>query len=407
MKTRILFVDDEPNALAALRRMFHDMRQAWDMDFAADGRVGLALMAEEPYDVVVADVRLPGLEGDVFLQAAQDLNPGAIRIVLSGESDRDLILRTVRPAHQFLRKPCQPGELRAVVSRCLDLREVFLDERVKGVVARLDHLPVAPRLYSALLDLLSQEYPSMQAVADLIAKDVGMTAGMLKLVNSAFFGRRAPVSSPARAVELLGLEVVKALVLGVELFGRFDKEAFADFDLEKLWSHCLGTARLAREIAVLEDAPGAVREDCSIAGLLHDVGKLVMASSFPELYRDVLAAAQAGEGTVLDMEHRFFGASHAEVGAYLLGLWGVSDAVVRAVYLHHEPGRDRHAGFSPLLAVHAANRLEHELVVVSRDFAMNPLDELYLTASGLTPARLDAWRAACRELLAGEPQAGA
>ena len=402
MKTRILFVDDEPNVLSALRRMFHDMRGTWEMDFAVDGRTGLAMMAEQPYDVVVADMRMPGMDGAMFLRETQIHNPGAIRIILSGHSDRDMILETVRPAHQFLRKPCQPDELKAVMARCLALREVFLDERVKNVVARLDSLPAVPRLYAALLDVLAQEEPSMQAVAGLIAQDVGMAAGVLKLVNSAFFGLRDHVSSPARAVNLLGLEVVKALVLGIGLFGRFDKDAFRDFDLEKLWSHCLGTARLAREIAVLEDASSDVREYCYIAGLLHDVGKLIMATNFPDLYRQVIAAAQAGEGTILDMEHRFFGASHAEVGAYLLGLWGVTDEVVRAVYLHHEPGRDRHAGFSPLLAVHAANRLEHELVVVSQDFAINPLDDLYLTASGLTPQRLDAWRDACRQLLAGE-----
>lgn len=404
MKTRILFVDDEPNVLSALRRMFHDMRGEWDMDFAADGPTGLALIAEQPYDVVVADMRMPGMDGAMFLREAQIHNPGAIRIVLSGHSDREMILETVRPAHQFLQKPCQPEQLKAVISRGLALREVFLDERVKNVVARLDKLPTVPRLYAALLDVLAQEEPSMREVAGLIAQDVGMAAGVLKLVNSAFFGLRVHVSSPAHAVNLLGLEVVKALVLGVGLFGRFDKEAFHDFDLEKLWSHCLGTARLAREIAQREDAGSDVREHCYIAGLLHDVGKLVMATNFPDLYREVILACQAGKGTVLDMEHQFFGASHAEVGAYLLGLWGVEDEVVRAVYLHHEPGRDRHAGFSPLLAVHTANRLEHELVVISPAYAINPLDDLYLTASGLAP-RLEVWREACRTLLTATPDA--
>lgn len=404
MKTRILFVDDEPNVLSALRRMFHDMRGEWDMDFAADGPTGLALIAEQPYDVVVADMRMPGMDGAMFLREAQIHNPGAIRIVLSGHSDREMILETVRPAHQFLQKPCQPEQLKAVISRGLALREVFLDERVKNVVARLDKLPTVPRLYAALLDVLAQEEPSMREVAGLIAQDVGMAAGVLKLVNSAFFGLRVHVSSPAHAVNLLGLEVVKALVLGVGLFGRFDKEAFHDFDLEKLWSHCLGTARLAREIAQREDAGSDVREHCYIAGLLHDVGKLVMATNFPDLYREVILACQAGKGTVLDMEHQFFGASHAEVGAYLLGLWGVEDEVVRAVYLHHEPGRDRHAGFSPLLAVHTANRLEHELVVISPTYAINPLDDLYLTASGLAH-RLEVWREACRTLLTATPDA--
>ena len=266
MKTRILFVDDEPNVLSALRRMFHDMRADWEMDFASDGPSGLAMIAEQPYDVVVADMRMPGMDGAMFLREAQVQNPGAIRIVLSGHSDRDMILQTVRPAHQFLQKPCQPAELKAVIARGLSLREVFLDDRVKNVVARLDRLPTVPRLYAALLDLLSKEDPSMREVAGLIAQDVGMSAGVLKLVNSAFFGLRIHVSSPAHAVNLLGLEVVKALVLGIGLFDRFDKEAFRDFDLEKLWSHCLGTARFARAIAETEGAPAAMREHCYIAG---------------------------------------------------------------------------------------------------------------------------------------------
>jgi putative nucleotidyltransferase with HDIG domain len=400
VKIRILFVDDEPNVLSALRRMFHDMRAEWEMAFASDARSGLAMIAEQPFDVVVADMRMPGMDGAMFLREAQAQNPGSIRIVLSGHSDRDMILQTVRPAHQFLPKPCQPAELKAVIARGLALREVFLDERVKNVVARLDRLPTVPRLYSALLEALGKEDPSMREVAGLIAQDVGMSAGILKLVNSAFFGLRTHVSSPAHAVNLLGLEVVKALVLGVGLFDRFNKEAFRDFDLEKLWVHSLGTARLAREIATVEKASSEDLEHSYIAGLLHDVGKLVMATNFPEGYRDVIAACQRGEGTVLDMEHRIFGASHAEVGAYLLGLWGVDDPVVRAVYLHHEPSRDRRAGFSSLLAVHVANRFEHELVVINPGHALNPLDDLYLNASGLSD-RLPIWRDACEAALAG------
>lgn len=394
MKTRILFVDDEPNVLSALRRMFHDMRDDWDMAFASDGPAGLAMLAEQPFDVVVADMRMPGMDGAMFLREAQRLCPGAIRIVLSGHTDRDMILQTVRPAHQFLSKPCQPEELKAVIARGLALREVFLDERVKDVVARLDRLPVVPRLYADLLDLLAGEEPSMREVAGLIAQDVGMSTGILKLVNSAFFGLRTHVSSPVHAVNLLGLDVVKALVLGVGLFDRFDKDAFRGFDLEKLWSHSFGTGRLAREIAACEGAARTVEEQCSIAGFLHDVGKLVLAANFPQGYQEVIAACQQGQGTILDMERRFFGASHAEVGAYLLGLWGVEDAVVRAVYLHHEPGRSQQAGFSPLAAVHVGNRLEHELVVINEGYAVNPLDDLFLAASGLS-ARLPVWREAC------------
>jgi HD-like signal output (HDOD) protein/CheY-like chemotaxis protein len=398
VKTRILFVDDEPNVLSALRRMFHDMREEWDMAFASDGRTGLGLIAEQPFDVLVADMRMPGMDGATFLREAQAQNPGAIRIVLSGHSDRDMIMQTVRPAHQFLPKPCQPNELKTVIARSLALREVFLDDRVKNVVAQLDRLPTVPRLYSALLDALSQEEPSMREVAGLIAQDVGMSAGILKLVNSAFFGLRTHVSSPAHAVNMLGLEIIKALVLSVGLFDRFNKEAFKNFDLEHLWRHSFGTGRLAREIAILEAASTDVQEHCYIGGLLHDVGKLIMATNFPDTYKDVIAACQGGQGTILDMERQLFGASHAEVGAYLLGLWGVDDPIVRAVYLHHEPSRDRRAGFSPLLAVHVANRLEHELVVINQSYAINPLDDVYMAASGLS-GRMPDWRHGCESLL--------
>jgi HD-like signal output (HDOD) protein len=399
MKTRILFVDDEPNVLSALRRMFHDMREEWDMAFVADARKGLTLIAEQPpFDVVVADMRMPGMDGGAFLREAQAISPGTIRIVLSGHSDREMIMRTVRPAHQFLPKPCQPDELKSVIARGLSLREVFLDERVKNVVAKIDRLPTVPRLYTALVDELAKPDPSIKVVAGLVSQDVGMAAGLLKLVNSAFFGLRTHVSSPTHAVNLLGLEIVKALVLSVGLFDRFDKEAFRDFELEKLWRHSLSSGRLAREIGVLEKVPGPLQEQCCIAGLLHDVGKLVIATNFPEAYSQVIAGCQQGLGTVFDMEIRVFGASHAEVGAYLLGLWGVDDAVVRAVYLHHEPGRDRRAGFSPLTSVHVANRLDHELVVFGPGHAINPLDELYLTASGLAE-RLPVWREACQAIL--------
>ena len=394
MKTRILFVDDEPNVLSALRRMFHDMRGDWDMAFVTDARDGLSLLAERPFDVVVADMRMPGMDGAVFLREAQNLCPGAIRIVLSGHSDRDMILQTVRPAHQFLPKPCQPDELKAVITRGLALREVFLDDRVKNVVAKLDRLPTVPRLYTALLDELALPEPSIRIIAGLIAQDVGMAAGILKLVNSAFFGLRVHVSSPTHAVNLLGLEIIKSLVLSVGLFDRFNKNAFRDFDLEKLWRHSLSTGRLARVIATTENASAQDQEQCCIAGLLHDVGKLIMATNFPDSYTQVISGCQQGLGTVLDMERHIFGASHAEVGAYLLGLWGVDDAVVHAVYLHHEPGRDLKAGFSPLAAVHVANRLEHELVVINLGYAINPVDSLFLAASGLSD-RLPAWRDAC------------
>jgi HD-like signal output (HDOD) protein len=405
VKSRVLFVDDEHNILDGLRRMFHDMRGEWDMAFAAGGREALAMMAQDPYDVVVSDMRMPGMGGAELLAEVRARYPQTVRIVLSGHSDQDMILRTVKPAHQFLHKPIQAEELKHLIRRATRLKNIFLDDAVKSVVSKIDSLPSAPRIYLELLGELAKDACSAKSVADLVARDVGMSAGILKLVNSAFFGQRERIASIAHAVNLLGTEIIKSLVIYLDFFTKFNKAAFPDFDLEMLWGHSLTTGLFARTIAASQGAPDGLRDDCHIAGLLHDVGKLVLAVNFERQYAEILARCRAENRTVWEMEKQALGTSHAEVGAYLLGLWGLSDQVVAAVLRHHEPSSAPAEGFSPLTAVHAANVLAHEQVVIHAGFASRFLDAAYLEAAGCLD-NIDAWREACAAALSEEAPGG-
>ena len=238
MRQRILFVDDEPQLLSGLRRMLWDKREVWEMHFAGSGPEALAVLEELPVDVVVSDARMPGMDGPQFLETVRQRWPGTARLILSGHSDRDFVLRSIRPAHQFLSKPCPPEELKSTIGRVLRLGDLFRDERLRPAIARIDTLPVLPSVFTELTDALRSPNVSVKTMGAIIARDIGLATGILKLVNSSFFGLPMRVSSTEQAVTLLGVETLRLLVLSQALFSGSMRSAFRIFP----WTASGGTA---------------------------------------------------------------------------------------------------------------------------------------------------------------------
>ncbi|MGK7346318.1 MAG: HDOD domain-containing protein [Candidatus Nitrospinota bacterium M3_3B_026] len=397
-KKSVLFVDDEPKILDGLRRMLRGMRGKWDMAFAKSGPEALQMLAEEPFDVIVTDMRMPGMDGAQLLDEVSNRYPQIVRIVLSGQSDREMIFKSVGPAHQYLTKPCDADTLKAVVGKACALRDILKEETVKKMVSRIKSLPSIPSLYFELIEEIENPEGSMAAIGGIISKDLGMTAKILQLVNSAFFGLPQRVSSPAQAASLLGLDIIKALVLSTGIFSQFEKTRVPGFSMDELWRHSGAAAVCAKEIAKTEGVDGKTIDDSFMAGMLHDVGILILASNFPEEYGEILKLAEKEDLKLSAAETRVLGTSHAEVGGYLLGLWGLPDVIVEAAFFHHAPGKADPAGFSPLVATHVASSLEGE---VSRSRTMRTVggvDEDFLASIGLAE-RLPVWREACGTVL--------
>jgi HD-like signal output (HDOD) protein/CheY-like chemotaxis protein len=400
MRRQILFVDDEPQLLSGLRRMLWDKRDVWDMHFVGGGLEALAFLEQTPVDVVVSDVRMPGMDGPEFLEAVRRRWPGTARMILSGHSDRDFVFRSIKPAHQFLSKPCTPEDLKSAIDRVLHLSEVFTDARLRDVITRIDTLPVVPAVFAELTEELRSPNASIKSIGDILSRDIGLATGILKLVNSSFFGMPRRIASTEQAVTLLGLETVRALVLSHYLFSRFDSERYPGFGLGTLWEHSLGVGRCAKALVTLEGGDKTDKDVCFMAGLVHDMGKLILADLFEGDYHRVLDVVRARNIPIWEAEMELLGVSHAEIGAYLLGLWGFEEAVVLGVALHHEP---RRAGPKPPLSVplvHAANALEHEVVVINQHYAPHPLDLGALETLGMAD-KAPLWRETCRGLLEG------
>lgn len=360
MKPKILFVDDDRNILDSLRLALRSMRAEWDMTFAASGAEALEIMAKTPHDVVLTDMRMPGMDGAQLLAELQARHPAAVRMVLSGFADQQSIMRTVKLAHQYLCKPCPPHEIRDAIAKALRLRGVILNPGLRELVARIETLPALPLVFTRLTAALADESCSLALIGEILAQDVSMSTGILRLVNSAFFGLPVQVSSVPHAVRLLGTETIRVLVLSIHLFRTQDPGELPGFDLKALWEHSARVSCFAKSIAELENLGQAARDACFIAGMLHDVGKLVLASGLRGDCQKALDLAAAKGLRQHEAERQALGASHAEVGAYLLSLWGFSDAIVEAVCWHHDAERVLCREFSPLTAVAVANAFDHE-----------------------------------------------
>jgi HD-like signal output (HDOD) protein len=359
MAKRILFVDDEPMVLSGLQRSLRAMRKDWDMVFVTSGREALEAMAVQPFDIVVTDMRMPGMDGAQLLEEVKKRSPQSLRMILSGQSDRETILRSVNPTHQYLSKPCEGEELKTRLLRAFALKDILENPELKGLMSKLDSLPSLPALYLELTEELRRPEPSLAKVAKLISVDMAMTAKILQLVNSAFFGLRCQVSKAYHAVELLGTDIVRALVLSSHVFSKFETDLLSESDVQYLWRHSLSTASYAKRIAVQEHSPQCLVDDCFTAGLLHDAGKLIVASALRAQYKTVLEIMKNTGCGLNDAEREALGCGHAEIGAYLFGLWGLPGPIIEAVAWHHQPSLSLQTAFSAVAAVHAAS-IYHE-----------------------------------------------
>lgn len=352
-KKRILFVDDEAHVLEGLRNLFRRYRHEWDMTFATSGPAALEAMHTGAFHVVVSDMRMPGMDGAALLQQIKDEYPSVARIVLSGQADRESIMRALPVAHQFLSKPCNAELLRSVIERTCGLQALLDSESLRRVVGGLDHLPSVPAVYRELSAAASKPEVALASLAEIVERDPAMAAKVLQLVNSAYFGLAQRLSSIHHAVLYLGVELLRGLTLTASVFSAYNGASCRGFSLEELQSHSTQSARIARRL--LKGRPSA--DEGFTAGLVHDVGQVVLATGFPKDYADVLRLARDARRPLEDCEEEIFGVNHGVVGAYLLGVWGLPFSIVEAVAYHHRPHVVATGGLEVLAAVHLADNL--------------------------------------------------
>jgi HD-like signal output (HDOD) protein/CheY-like chemotaxis protein len=350
----LLFVDDESRVLDGLRRMLISEQRGWQLHFAPSGREALELLERHVIDVVVTDMRMPEMDGAALLAEVSSRYPGTVRIVLSGHADSDAALRAMTAAHQYLAKPCERATLVSVIERALALRPLLGNPRMREVLHRVGTLPPIPQSYAQVVRILNSPDCSLEQIQDVVRKDSGLAGKVLHLANSSYFGRSGSMTNLTAAIGMLGTKMLRNLVLTAEIAKDLGSIApDIGLSVEALQEHCIAVAEVASRLE-----PGAAWcEDAYLAGLLHDMGLLVMATRLPEEYRRVEAECIATGQTRMEVERRLMGCHQGDIGAYLFSLWGLPAAIVEAVSAHADLTLEPHEPLNAVRAVALAEEL--------------------------------------------------
>lgn len=325
---RVVFVDDEGSILDALSDAMRPHRRRWAMRFVASGEAALAAIEQSPCDIVISDLRMPGLDGAALLERIRECSPTTIRIVLSGHADPHMVARASSVAHQMLSKPCETDQLVATIDRASQLTDTIARVELRRATVGMSVLPSTPHLYGRLSQALSSADASIRDIGRIVEQDMAVSAKILQLANSAYFGRHQPVGAVSEAVTYLGLDTVRALVMQVAAFHQVSGERPSEqFAIERLQTHSWRVANLARQLV---DDP-SLRSAAFTAGLLHDVGLLVLATHEPLTLSQILVAVREQQRPLFPVERELCGVTHAEIGAHLLALWGLPIDITSAI----------------------------------------------------------------------------
>jgi HD-like signal output (HDOD) protein len=389
--SRMLIVDDEQQILDGLKLAMRRQRTEWEVSFATRGDKALELLAAGPFDVVLCDMRMPGMDGSQFLQQVKELYPETIRIILSAYAEQASLMRAVAVAHQFLAKPCGIRELQDCIDRIRKLRAQLANPELRRIVGEMDTVPSLPSVFLELNAEMQNADASASSVAAIIERDAGMSAKLLQLVNSAFFGLGHPISRITEAINYLGFNLVKNLALSVGIFQKFSGVA-EGFKPEVLQQHALLTGLLVSKMVSRDEGDLAF-----MSAVLHDLGQLVVASRIPEKLSKALQLARQKKIPQHLAEREVLGADHAMVAAYVLGIWGLPGPIVEAVAYHHDPPHGLEPKLGVMAALYIANRITHEISDSGTDAeGIETLDMEYVNALGVGD-KLAGWRKLAQE----------
>ena len=330
----------------------------YDIYTASSGKEGLEFLKRTPVDIVISDLVMPEMNGQEFMAAVSQAHPESMRIVISAHEDQLTVAQCLMFGHRYFSKPFDLKNLAGVLRRICHLKHQVGSDKLRKVVSGLGALPTPPPVYVRLTKAVGSLFTSLDEIADIVQEDPALTLKLLQIANSAYFANARKILTPADAVQVVGLDVLRALVLCIHAFKFYQEKNFKSISATELWSHSLRTATAARKLARYESLSSTACDEAFVSGLLHDIGKLVLAANADADYQEVMDRSR-NEGTPVDqVEWEMFGATHAQIGAYLLGLWGLPESIVNTVELHHSLDAHASSGFTPAAALHIAQFLE-------------------------------------------------
>ena len=353
-----------------------------------------SILKSQPIDLVVSSIKLSdGTGTDLHKYIFENYN-SILRFLYSENSDKNIVYQSAGFIHQFMNNDCKPEQFIKIVDNAFGLRNVLANNDLHKRITGITNLPSPPEIYNQLVTEIQKEDPSIRQIAELIKKDISITAQVLHMVNSAFFGLSTHVENPLHAVNLLGIDTIQSMVLTAGVFNLFKDPGIPGYSIDSIYSNSLAVGTSSRHLANAFGLITKQTEDALMAGMLHDIGKLVMLAHFPEEFKKSIQLSSDKAIPLFEAEKQILGVSDAEIGAYLLSLWGLPNSILEAIALHYTPAKTPSPMTNVLTAVHLGYALNYDIQQNIREKSLSAVDMDYLDKLNLS-ANVDSLKNFC------------
>jgi HD-like signal output (HDOD) protein len=346
--TTVLFVDSDASALNALEDSVVGLRPGWVICKATTGKQALEILKSQVIDVIVSETRLPDISGFDLLGNVRTAYPETIRLTFSEDHDAEIVMESARANHRFIAKPVSLTVLTTAIDCSLRLRKVLHSEELEQFVSNIESIPALPEIYSEMMTELASPQGSLLNVGTIVERDTGLTVTVLKIVNSTFYGLSQRVESVAQGVALLGVHLIKNITLTAKVFSQFEGSQLNLRRLSLLNDQAIKMGALSNQFGRYAKVSRSTVDHSQMSGMLANIGELIVAMKSQD-------------------QPEVNGFSNEFVGAYLLRLWLLPDAIVEAVALQHESPPVFAESVTPLVILHSIRYLQGNFTNVTDD----------------------------------------
>ena len=372
MPKQIYIIDDQPDQLELMDLLLRELNKEWRVHPFSSPHQLMEAVQQAPPHLVLADDMMPEMRGSELLDRVRQVSPQTVRVLISG-----YIVKAGRlsAAHQYVAKPLRGEEILQRLECALEAQEALEDSNLGCIVSRLQSFPVVPTAAAKLLKILDDNQADLSSVAELLNQDAGIFTKLMQMANSPMFGT-GEVKDSQEALLKLGTASVRGMVLSLHIFQSYEKITFPPWPVRRIWSHCLNTANLAQNAARLGGLPPMDCTHAHFAGLVHELGRLILIDNRPDDYLRVCQNAAGEEIALTEAERNYFGTTHMDLAAFMLRLWGVPSIVSEAVQFQESPWQSsRRDVFTPVTALYIA-----DCAAQDGGFVHAPVDLDYLKA---------------------------
>ena len=349
---KILYVGKDKAGEKPLKQLLGSVRTEWEIDQVSGTFESFHALQSNSYDAVIVDWESQEKEARTILEFVESSNSFTIRYVVSDFEDRRAASELASLVDQHFNPDTDIKEVAFSIERAISFNSTLKNDETRLVIGQMTHIPSIPSVYAELMDDIERDESSAASVASILGKDIAMTAKTLQLANSAYFGRQKEIAELKSAVRLIGFRTISSMALAVGVFQQMQNGVDNDV-LEGLWDHSSRVASMAREVAAQVDP--MIADEAFTAGMLHEIGTLVIAANSPCMYDRLGKEIFLDDKVRAAKEKEIFGATHEQIGAYLLGRWGLPERIVEAVAHHRHPREAHLEGFSGMTALHVSD----------------------------------------------------